>query len=571
MAKIPLADLPGSAKVIDHTARYQGVSSDFGMEKSRAILKAADMVTRGSDQLGRMITKYNDDMQQAEDDLAAAEAMADWKKRQTDLAERMKSNPNSAEEFGKWAQDVDDQWQKDVAQYTDRMSDKSKKMFEIQMSVDRNTAVKERTAISNMARVQRLYDGSKNLIEIQLNLNDEAGARATVQKAVDDGVFSQAEGKKYMDSYIPQKMQLLEISNIETSGSADELTSTISKLNKIDSNGHFTDFRNISPEQRRTLVHRLQGRQAQIQNENYEKYVADGAMGKNFSIDTVKKDYEAKKINASAFARITANIQGRNFNNMLNDIENMDVENADMELSGYALVAQQQFEAGEISEKQFNDVNSALKSANINIAKQKVAQYKQQIAINKAKNEYAVNSFMGSVRSAKIPVSLYENLQQKTKVLEDAAKVFGSDLNLLNSVNKEIEKIYNDGLEGKGVFDTPQGKAFKKWFDTQYRTEKGNGIFDVEKLQYDPAFFGDWDSEDFVAYRGYELLQYGADLLSVGLPENKVKELVKEKYDNMTKDRAKKIIQKIKEENTAFANKMKKITPSKKSEKKENE
>lgn len=122
-----------------------------------------------------------------------------------------------------------------------------------------------------------------------------------------------------------------------------------------------------------------------------------------------------------------------------------------------------------------------------------------------------------------------------------------------------------------GVFDTPQGKAFKNWFDTQYRTEKGKGVFDVKKLQYDPAFFGDWDSEDFVAYRGYELLQYGADLLSVGLPENKVKELVKEKYDSMTEARAKEIMQEIEKRNTDFANKMKKITSSKKSEKKENE
>lgn len=546
MAKIPLADLPGSAKVIDHSARYQGVSSDFGMEKSRAILRAADIVTRGSEQLGKSIMEYNAKMQQAEDDFATAEAMADWKQRQQNLIERMKSNPNSAEEFGKWAQEVDDQWQKDVAQYTDRMSNRSKKMFEIQMSVDRNASIKERSAISNMARVQRLYDGTINLATTQLHNNDEIGARETLKKAYENGVISQKDYDKYDQFLIPQQMQLNKIRAIETNNNIADIDNAISNLDKAGSE----EFKNLSPEQRRTFSQRLHARKNQLQNENYTSRLVDIVNGNDkYTIAQYKEMFENGGIDERAYISLVEGKQARNYVGMIDNLALTSEADFPKVKETYLNIIETEKADNNLSEHQYNEVKKALNHKEYTVAKNAFERLKaQQTAANKQQQDMQ-NMFLGAVRSKIQPLNPFENMQQKQIVIDNMKNIF-KDPNVQLHMVTEIEKIFSEGLEGKGIFDTPQGKAFKNWFDIQYRTEEGKGAFDVSKLEYDPAGRGDWDSEDFVAYRGYELLQYGAELLKTGMPENKVKELVQERFNQMTEQRAKEIMHKIELQNS---------------------
>jgi hypothetical protein len=317
--------------------------------------------------------------------------------------------------------------------------------------------------------------------------------------------------------------------------------------------GKYIHFSELRQNERMELIKYGKEKQHKLQNDNYNKYLVKNANGEDFTITDIKDMYAKKGLNDSGYTALIKGKQAQNYSNMLNDIENIDVENADMELSGYALVAQQQFDNGEISEKQFNAVNSALKSANINIVKQKVAQLKQQITANKARNEEIKTGFMGMVLSAQIPLNPTDNAIQKQVVLNQAAKVFGSDLNLLNSVNKEIEKIYADGLKGKGIFETPEGAIVRNYLNSNFRTKDGK--FNRDLLKYDPWGPRKYDTQEFMSERYYMLVDHAVFCLKNGMSAPQIREELEKKNKEFGDNETKIILSKIEKRNS-FKDKM---------------
>lgn len=315
-------------------------------------------------------------------------------------------------------------------------------------------------------------------------------------------------------------------------------------LDKLSANkdGKYTHFKELKHDDRMKLIKYGKERQSILQDSNYNKYLNMNTKGEYFTVAAVEKMHESGGLSSAGYRSLVKVRQQTTYEDLVNSFVNIISENElNSQKDGINAMIQNEYDNKNLSEKQYTDLNIHIKKGTIN-------QLKMQIE-EKNKNAGLIKSaFLGKIKNSAISLMPFENNEQKIKALDEAKKIFSAAPEILAKVNEEIEKIYADGLKGKGIFDTPQGANFKKWFDSQYRI-KDKGIFNADKLQYDPIGKGDWDSEDFIAYRGYELLQYGSDLLAAGLDENSVKNLVEEKYESMTKDRAKEIMKKLEERN----------------------
>lgn len=314
--------------------------------------------------------------------------------------------------------------------------------------------------------------------------------------------------------------------------------------------GKYIHFSELRQNERMELIRYGKQRQSALQNENYKKYLVDIVDGNDkYTIAQYKEMFENGGIDERAYIFLVEGKQARNYVSMIDNLALTSEADFPKVKETYLNILETEKADNNLSEHQYNEVKKALNHKEYTVAKNAIERLQaQQTAANK-QQKYMQNMFLGVVRSKIPPLNPFENMQQKQIVIDNMKNIF-KDPNVQLHMVTEIEKIFSEGLEGKGIFDTPQGAAFKKWFDIQYRTEKGEGVFNVSKLEYDPAGRGDWDSEEFVAYRGYELLQYGAELLKTGMTENKVKELVQERFNQMTEERAKEIMHKIELQNS---------------------
>jgi hypothetical protein len=126
-------------------------------------------------------------------------------------------------------------------------------------------------------------------------------------------------------------------------------------------------------------------------------------------------------------------------------------------------------------------------------------------------------------------------------------------LNLLNSVNKEIEKIYADGLKAKGIFETPEGAIVRNYLNSNFRTKDGK--FNRDLLKYDPWGARKYDSQEFMSERYYMLVDHAAFCLKNGMSAPQIREELEKKNKEFGDNETKIIFTKIEERNS-FKDKM---------------
>jgi hypothetical protein len=315
--------------------------------------------------------------------------------------------------------------------------------------------------------------------------------------------------------------------------------------------GKYTHFKELKHDDRIRLINYGKEKQQKLQNDNYNKYLVKNANGEDFTIADIKDMYAKKGLTDSGYTALIKGKQTQNYENIVYELGNIESgESFDDQISGYSEIVQSEYDAGNISEKQYNELNSFFKSTS---KKEKINQLKQQIANNKTRNEEIKTGFMGMVLSAQIPLNPTDNAIQKQVVLNQAAKVFGSDLNLLNSVNKEIEKIYTDGLKGKGIFETPEGAIVRNYLNSKFRTKDGK--FNRDILKYDPLGPRKYDTQEFMSERYYMLVDHAVFCLKNGMSAPQIREELEKKNKEFGDNETKIIFSKIKERNS-FKDKM---------------
>lgn len=180
MPRIPLSTAQKIGHVDAEVNQQSAPGMGFGMDDARALQNAGDAIGQAGRGLGSALMQFGERVQEAEDRLAAAEYETEWNKRQKELETRMKENPGSVKEFGKWADDADKTWENDSKKYTDRMSKRYRDVFETNWRRHRDNAVYRRQELTIQAQVKSLQDGYAKQIQERINTGDYEGARDLV-------------------------------------------------------------------------------------------------------------------------------------------------------------------------------------------------------------------------------------------------------------------------------------------------------------------------------------------------------------------------------------------------------
>ena len=199
---------------------------------------------------------------------------------------------------------------------------------------------------------------------------------------------------------------------------------------------------------------------------------------------------------------------------------------------------QKDFNEGKISREEF------LEKMDI-ASKYEAAKAKAQNDLEKLNEQNYADSLVGKLYQSNIPLHPADNAIAKNSAYQQVMEKIKNP-KLLDSTLKAIDQIFNDGLNGKGIFDTPEGQQIKKWFNDNFRNKAG----EIINLDYDAWFWAEQDDEDsqeFQKERYYELVSYAAKLIQNGYSAGEVIEKVEEEKKKFTADNIKGIFDKITE------------------------
>jgi hypothetical protein len=549
MPKIPMANMPGNTKVIDHSARAIGIPQDFGMESPKAILKASNLVMEGATQIGNAIMKYHKVMRDKEDQLAIDEANAAYRKRQLDLELKMKENPNNVEQFGRWAEDNDIEWEAEEKQYTERMSEQAKRQFKALMNEKRYADIRKRQSISTIARTTNLYNRTKGLFQEQCRIGDFDSAIQTIHNAQagDTKLFSAEEERTLLEEYLPQQQQLNEIYQAEQNNDL----SMIEKLSAIKADGVYVNFDKLSQEKRMELIRNFKGKKATGNTELIQATLADSLRGKmSLTIEDLNKKHDNKEINNLTYISLYK---------LIKEHEQRVAQDAMTDFKVNTIQSQKPPQTTAQIQKDFNDGKITRQEF---LEKMEIAST-YEAATAKAKSELAklneqnyADSLVGKLYQMDIPLHPADNAIAKQDYYKQAMEKI-SNPKLLQSTLNTIDQIFADGLNGKGVFDTPEGKQIKKWFDDTYFNSKG-GYWHGLGTEFATWDFGNDNRQDLQSERAYYVLGTMANYLAQGKTFQEIKPLIEEMVANFNEVDIKNIMEEATDHNTMIAKRIRK-------------
>jgi hypothetical protein len=195
------------------------------------------------------------------------------------------------------------------------------------------------------------------------------------------------------------------------------------------------------------------------------------ANGEDFTISDIK-DMDAKKgLTDSGYTSLVKGKQTQNYENIVYDLGNIESgESFDDQISGYSEIVQSEYDTGNISEKQYNELNSVFKSA---AKKEAIERLKKELKNTQARNEYAVKALKADIMSIPMPhakqrLNVYNAFAKRIKEtipdLEEQQKMLNlldnelKDDPLEKSENGGIVKSYINGLFAKMVEKDKKGK-----------------------------------------------------------------------------------------------------------------
>lgn len=299
MPRIPLST---SQKVrhADAAVHQQGTpGGSWGMEDGAALQRAGNDLGNAFRHLGNAMMEFDQRRQESEDRLAAAEYEAAWTAKEEELERRMRENPGQYREFGKWASESDLSWADQGRQYTDRMTEDYRKLFEANWTKHRKTAIHRRQVLTIEASVKSQRSRYEQLLQDHCNSGnyDAATGVLTEIRGLEVAPYSQDELDN-MDRYI---LGMKDTGEIRSQIDAGDFA-VVDRLKEKDEKGTYKNFPNLTPDKRAEWIRYAERQQEISRLESRRSYLADGlSSGKYQSKEDLDRLYKEGKISAEDY------------------------------------------------------------------------------------------------------------------------------------------------------------------------------------------------------------------------------------------------------------------------------
>ena len=284
MPRIPMSTAQKIGHVDAEVNQQSAPGMGFGMDDARALQNAGDAIGQAGRGLGSALMQFGERVQEAEDRLAAAEYETEWNKRQKELETRMKENPGSVKEFGKWATESDAAWENDSKKYTDRMSKRYRDVFQEKWKQHRYNAVYRRQELTIQAQVKSLQDRCAKQIQDRINLGDYNGARELIKEigSMKDDVngkpcspFTEDQIKGFGE-FVDKSETFGELRENFDSGNAVKIQTTLNGLKEKDGeSGKYTYYTELTEDDRARWIKYGKNVQLQQRNDAAKAYLAE--------------------------------------------------------------------------------------------------------------------------------------------------------------------------------------------------------------------------------------------------------------------------------------------------------
>lgn len=470
MPRIPLSN----AQKIGHTSASVNQQSapgmNFGMDDARALQGAGDTVGQVGRGLGNALMRFGEQVQQAEDRLAAAEYETEWNKRQKELETRMKKNPGSVKEFGKWADDADTTWKNDSKQYTDRMSKRYREVFETNWRRQRDNAVYRRQELTIQAQVKSLQDGYTRQIQDLCQTGDYSGAKRLI------GSLTELETSPFtadqidgFNRFVEKSEVFNELRDAFDGGNIKVIENSLEFLKARNKEGGYLHDPGITEEERAKWIKYGENIMNTRRNDDAKAYLAEvtstGKYQSKQELDQLLKeekitpaDYNFRWKIADAKEKEDEKRQAKAF------ADKMAAVIAEYEVSGRIIESEDNLEElrdrGVITDAQFIEGMRALKLLQEDNAETVKAEYNLKAAQEKAKMEQVRAAF--SDLEALILISDYpgpdQQLSWRTGFYDEIKKKFADYPQYQKKLMDAVDKRLNDDPLEK----TEVGKELKK-------------------------------------------------------------------------------------------------------------
>lgn len=307
-----------------------------------------------------------------------------------------------------------------------------------------------------------------------------------------DGVTARAERQHLLDLGVNVKETEADINSREAFGNLrqgfdNNDFSYIQDLKATGKDGKFSKFKELKYDDRMKLIRYGKQKQASLQNENFNKYLNMAVDGKDFTIEQIKSMHEKGGLADSSYRSLIQGKQAKNYENIVYELSNVDDDdNFDDNIAGYQRIIESEFEAGNISEKQYNSLNSAIKSGNAEV---QAARIGRELENAKARNDYAFKKVQAEIMSMDMPHANDTELVRARiidKINDDEEYGFNLDqkLKLLELLEKKIQK--DDPLE-----KSPIGTDAKVYINKIFAEMEADKKLDQNRVgawKYDALF-----------------------------------------------------------------------------------
>lgn len=282
MPRIPLSTAQKIGHVDAEVNQQSAPGMGFGMDDARALQNAGDAIGQAGRGLGSALMQFGERVQEAEDRLAAAEYETAWNQRQKELETRMKENPGSVKEFGKWASDSDTEWDEVSKQYTNRMSKRYRDVFEMNWRRHRDNAMYRRQELTIQAQVKSLQDRCAKQIQELISLGDYDGAKKLIAefRNIPDNngkpcsPFTEDQINGFVE-FVDKSKTFGLLRNMFDSGDAVQIKTALDRLKEKDgASGKYTCYPKLTEEERARWIKYGENVQMQQRNDAAKAYLA---------------------------------------------------------------------------------------------------------------------------------------------------------------------------------------------------------------------------------------------------------------------------------------------------------
>ena len=534
MPRIPLSE-GQQLQPMRHDAVHapMSIAGDFGMDDARALIGAGDRIRNAGEKIAGAGLAFASALVEQENRLAAAEDRNLLERYHQELNAKLASNPNvTDEEKQGWIADRARQYDDERRQFVDRMSSGFRKQHDAEIAGIRIRYQGEQTRILAAGRAQRVYDHYKellkaaglrgDLVEYQRLLGEAQGGETKV--------FSDEEAELLNRNY----------QHLADFGAArdavDANTPDIDKmLVEKDDKGNYKYFANLTMQEREQLRRTAIVKRHEAETEEDNAYIAglnDGSITDTF--EDLKAAHDRKEISDAQFLRRTPWV--RAVEKKRGDEANSEwvraVESGEIETSPEQL--QREFELGIISGTQRDlriDYLKKREAASEKARNARQEQLRQEREREERRQRDQVQqqrkdkilAFCGRIDFTEWSSDPAVNVGQQNDLEKELVSEFSDDLEAQDKVRKHLQQSAREGMAGKGVFDTGEGKIVLKFIKDQYRKADGS----YRGLKWAPWGRDKENSQEFMRARYFEIMDYAKDRLLQGDDATKVIEGVK--------------------------------------------